>query len=279
MTLVMIIFLEILTWIPVSGTSYAEEVVDHNGLSLNREDTPLNHEPEYCHLRNFERHEIRLGTYSSNSTISRESLPLDASPLATTVSPTNSFSESVHNYSDIKRLHLYKLGAVVFAGMGIGVSPTEKMKSLAQEYSRHIDQNAYCTWYVGTRNSSAASSFNHFPMPGLFTFFPKKMAKTYIEKLGPTFFKNKNSFLSCAKERGYIALGCDHQMHRGPTFFAMVLAFSGCSAENSVKIVNKIWGLNGVFPQVRLEIVKAAYEYGQKNPIPQKQLSELFSFR
>ncbi len=61
-------------------------------------------------------------------------------------------------------------------------------------------------------------------------------------------------------------MDCNGMRHRGPTSFGMLLTYSGCSAEPANTTVNKIWGLNGVNPAVRLAIIQKAYDYGQSNP-------------
>ena len=72
-----------------------------------------------------------------------------------------------------------------------------------------------------------------------------------------------NGFLSCLEESKYLAIGCHGMLHRGPSAFAMILAFSGCSPAHSLEIVNHLWGLNGVKYEVRNAIAEAGYELGE----------------
>ena len=74
------------------------------------------------------------------------------------------------------------------------------------------------------------------------------------------------SFVSCAIDHGYIAMGCDGMKHRGPSVFAMLLAYSGCSAKNAATIANKLWGLNFVKEATREAIAEKAFEMGQRQP-------------
>lgn len=104
-----------------------------------------------------------------------------------------------------------------------------------------------------------------------------KAAREYLEKLGPIFAENSTSFLSCAERHGFIAMGCNSQRHRGPTVFGMMLAYSGCGAENSRKIANKIWGGNFVRDKVRRKVNQAAHELGLAQPDRSARLRALFS--
>ncbi len=98
-----------------------------------------------------------------------------------------------------------------------------------------------------------------------------------MKVLENTFDKGKINFLNCAKEEKYIALGCNEMMHRGPTVFGMLLAFSGCEPEHALEIVNQTWGLNGVKRKVRLAVIRKAFELASTHPESRKQLQELFS--
>jgi hypothetical protein len=83
--------------------------------------------------------------------------------------------------------------------------------------------------------------------------------------------------VECAVDQGYLAVGCDGMKHRGPSVFAMFLAYSGCEAKNAAKIANKIWGLDTVPENTRLGIAKAGYELGNANPAARKALQTVMS--
>jgi len=181
------------------------------------------------------------------------------------------------NSSKILNLHVYRLGHVVLAGMAIGKSPTSAMEALAKSYSAKVDQVNYCTWFVGSGNSSAQKAFNYLPVPNLFTLNINNAASTFMNILGSSFFQDNNNFISCAETDGYLAVGCNEQQHRGPSVFGMILAFSGCTPEHATAIANNIWGLNGIKQEVRLSIVKAAYDYGNANHNDQAKLEQQLS--
>jgi hypothetical protein len=177
----------------------------------------------------------------------------------------------------IWRLHLFKVGKVILAGMAIGDSPASSVEKLAQYYSPEIAQNGYCTWYVGNKNAHAAQSFNFYPIPGFFELDIHTAAPTFMKALGDSFFDAPNNFLSCAQNHGYLAMGCEEMKHRGPTVFGMVLAASGCTPVHAATIANQVWGLNGVDPAIRLSVIQAAYDYAQNNPAEQDKLAELLT--
>ena len=180
------------------------------------------------------------------------------------------------NSDSPRRLRVFKVGEVVLAGMGVGTSSPGEVADVAREYSEVRGKQNYCTWYWNTLNPVSAVRFNweHLSHPNSGKL--KNRVKEYSKNVLPTFFKNKINMVKCAKDFGYVGMGCNSQKHRGPTVFAMLLAFSGCSAQSASEIANEIWGLNGVEPLNRLALVQLAYEYGKQNPNESKELRELF---
>ena len=98
----------------------------------------------------------------------------------------------------------------------------------------------------------------------------KQIEEAFDTKKGP-------SFLSCAENRHYLALGCNSMAHRGPTVFGMLLAFSGCTPEHSLEIVNHIWGQNGVSDETRLTLIQEGATHGKTRPESREHFRELFS--
>ncbi len=167
----------------------------------------------------------------------------------------------------IDRLRVFRIGRLRLAGMAVGASEASDVIGLAETYSVTADDH-YCTWYVNKGNKEAEAEFNfHYVSNPLYST-PGRAAKEFMGTLGSSFKGGPGipSFWSCAVNSGYIAMGCNAQMHRGPSVFGMILAFSGCSSEHALSIVNRIWGLNGVLPEVRLAIIQAARDFGDSRP-------------
>jgi hypothetical protein len=161
----------------------------------------------------------------------------------------------------ITRLHAYRLGSVVLAGMAIGESEAAAVADLAADHGAAADE-LFCTWYVNRGNAAAEKRFHHVYVPNPSSLSPDQAAVQYGELLGPAFAEGKGSIWWCLEEKGYLAVGCNGQKHRGPTVFGMVLAALGCSPENAAEIVNRVWGLNGVPPANRLAPIRQAYDLG-----------------
>jgi len=180
-----------------------------------------------------------------------------------------------------KRLRLFSIGKVVLAGMAVGDSELDDVEDLAYQYSNATAAEGRCTWYLGKYNSEARKAFNNRPLPiphgllGTDAFFARKFDKT----MSSSFHDDPTSFLSCAREEGYIGVGCEGQRHRGPSVFAMILSYAGCSPESSTKIVNSIWGTNGVRPSTRRAIARKAQLFAQENPRESAEMRALFEGR
>lgn len=180
--------------------------------------------------------------------------------------PENFFKKEFDPHENIWRDHAFKFGDVVLLGGAIGYSNSRKVAEFAEENSTASETEKYCTWYYNEGNDNAAGMFNHH-----YVSHPKKLTtvtgpKEYGAVLKDQFAKSKNSFLSCLEKHKFLAMGCNGQMHRGPTVFGMLLGFSGCSSKNALTIVNKLWGKNGVKPEVRQAIIEEGYKLGNEDP-------------
>lgn len=180
--------------------------------------------------------------------------------------PENFFKKEFDPHENIWRDHAFKFGDVILLGGAIGYSNSGKVREFAEENSTASEAEKYCTWYYNEGNDNAAGLFNHHYVSN-----PKKVTvvtgpKEYREVLKDQFAKSKTSFLSCLENHKILVMGCNGQMHRGPTVFGMLLGFSGCSSKNALTIVNKLWGKNGVKPEVRQAIIEEGYKLGSEDP-------------
>jgi hypothetical protein len=165
----------------------------------------------------------------------------------------------------LKRLRMFKFGSMTLVGLAVGNSKATATRSMSEEFTSAGASQNYCTWYLNEGNRDGEAWFNHF-----YVDRPEKDARKaaayYRAKLEGVFQKNAINMASCARDYGYIALGCDGQKHRGPTVFGMLLSYSGCTPEHSAEIVNYMWGLNTVPEASRLEVIREAYKMGQEQP-------------
>ena len=175
--------------------------------------------------------------------------------------------------SGLKRVHVFQLGETVLAGLAIGQSNAKSVSELSGSFSSAGVQNDYCTWYVNSGNSEAEKRFVHHLLPHPMTVSPSTEADTYLSTMHDSFELDAPSFQSCIVQNHYLAIGCNGMMHRGPTVFGMLLAYSGCSAEHAENIVDAIWGLNGVDRAVRLSIISRAFDLGNANPESQRAVA------
>lgn len=171
------------------------------------------------------------------------------------------------------RLRAFRLGKTLLVGASVFMS--DAMGELAKANSTAGPDAGFCTWYLNKGRPYSQMDFNWRYVEN-----PKRMsahsAKDWMEELSSSFGTDPVSFVSCAERHGYIAGGCNSQSHRGPTLFGMILAYSGCSPENAAQITNSLWGLNSVSEEVRLAIIRAAYELGAAEPAYRKRLAAAF---
>ncbi|MBC7458344.1 MAG: hypothetical protein H7235_08710, partial [Bdellovibrionaceae bacterium] len=168
--------------------------------------------------------------------------------------PKNFIAKEVDPHESILRDHAFQMGQVLIVGGAIGYSNSGKVIEFVENYSDASPVEKYCTWYFNEGNDNASAKFNHFYVTN-----PRKVTvtsgpKEYRQVLKDQFAQAKTSFLSCIEKHKILVMGCNGQMHRGPTVFGMMLSFSGCSSKNSLSIVNELWGQNGVQPEVRQAI-------------------------
>jgi hypothetical protein len=177
------------------------------------------------------------------------------------------------------RAHLYKIGGLEIVGLAVGRSDIPTVQKLAQDLA-HVPVAGVksCTWYLNEGNDAASEAYNHIYLPRPYPWSGKNsMAKTYGERFGPAIAGNDVDLLGCAQDYGYVAFGCDGEKHRGPSAFAMLLSYTGCSAENANKIANQIWGLNTVPSATRKAIAQKGADLGDANPQARAAFQTLMS--
>ena len=180
----------------------------------------------------------------------------------------------------------FRLGRATIVGLALGFSQTDEVSELARAFSPAASaSNGFLTWYLSDEYVSSKERFNDFPLPSPREgdFDPadrpelvNTFDRTFASMLDPS---SSHSILVGLESHSYFALGCDSQRHRGPTVFGMVLAASGCTAEQSAAIVNTIWQLNGVPEDLRLEIIARAAKIGEEHPEWRERLREALESR
>ncbi len=165
-----------------------------------------------------------------------------------------------------ERLHVYKIGQLTLAGMAVGNSNVSDVIGVAKKYSTAGTRDKYCTWYLNDGNKEASQEFDYNPLPKPTGSQYDSMSKKWMSIVGDEFDQEALSFVSCAEDFKYIGMGCDGQKHRGPTVFGMLLSYAGCSPANSVAIVNKIWGENGITPQMRKALAQKGADLALAHP-------------
>lgn len=215
-------------------------------------------EPAYCDLESFKKHEVFLG---SPETLKARGL---------------------------KNAHAFQLGKVLLVGVGVGDSKSHALIELAKSHSPKVEEKNYCTWYLNHPKLSepydqstrieAAKSFNHRDIIRSPSLLADEEAILEIWKaVENEFEENPISFLSCALENHFIALGCNGMVHRGPTVFGMLLAFSGCSSEQSFIITNHYWDPEGLKAEIRLGAMDRAYRLGARHMFSRKRIAAAFT--
>lgn len=191
--------------------------------------------------------------------------------------PATFFAKEVkHNNSKLERGHLYQLGEVKLLGVAVGNSKTSELVKFAMAQSSAEASDKYCTWYFNEGNSEAEAAFTHRYVSNPSGLTTTTGPAQYNKVLRNEFANSIPSFLSCAQNHKYIAMGCNGQKHRGPTVVGMLLAYSGCSPENAATIVNTIWGLNGVKAAVRLSIINEGKKLGNADPEARVRMQQAF---
>lgn len=182
---------------------------------------------------------------------------------------------------DLSRLRVFKVGSVYLTGLAIGSEDANDVAAfidgLAAETKTVIDSK-YCAFYFHKRNRLATTTFHHryFNNPrdirGNPTTTPaEQTAREYIEGFGEI----SERLFACAEMKN-ITMGCSLMKHRGPTIFGMLLAYSGCTVENSERIVNEVWGENGVPNENRRAAYRQAFALGSAEFENRQRLQILF---
>lgn len=175
------------------------------------------------------------------------------------------------NQSGLNRAREFKIGSLSIVGVGVGSSSTQALQKLALQHSITLNTKKYCTWYFNQGNQEAEQAFIHQPLSKP-TGSQDKVSNEFYNKLHVDFEIAAPSFITCAAEEHYIAMGCNSQKHRGPSVFAMFLAYSGCTPEHSVQIANQLWGENGIPTENRLALARMASNLAVANPQAQQLL-------
>jgi hypothetical protein len=180
--------------------------------------------------------------------------------------------QSVNDWG-LRNDHLFKIGHLNLAGLAVGFSLPNSVSNLAERLSSANKNDGYCTFYFNDSNPIAGNLFNWHNVghPGREGGSVEDFATIFAAALNGS----SNSMLNCAENKSYLALGCDGMKHRGPTLFAMLLAYSGCSVDNSLSIANGLWGLNGIPPETRRAIVERGAMMGAANSGIQQRLQKV----
>jgi hypothetical protein len=198
----------------------------------------LGDEPSYCDLGQFIQTEVQLDSYGTS------------------------------------RIHAFQLEGIRLIGMGVGKSNPGAVEKLAQNYTAS-EKEGFCTWYFHHQSVEASNEFKWRPVRNPKTYSPTDAAREFSQNLRDEFSRTSVSFLSCMEDHKYLAMGCQNMKHRGPSVFAMFLAYTGCQPENALVIANYYWGLNGVAPEVRLEIAREGYRLGNEEFASRKRMQAL----
>lgn len=157
----------------------------------------------------------------------------------------------------LKRAHGYQLGQTLLIGLAVGASDNRKTQAIAK--------GKECVWYFNDGNAEATRLFNWKDLPKP-TGNQGRMVQVYTEALEWMLNPSSSPFWSCLEGKKTVVLGCDGMKHRGPTMVAGLLSFLGCEAQDSVAIVNRVWGSNGISTSMRKAIAQSAKQYGDENP-------------
>ncbi|HVK60126.1 MAG TPA: hypothetical protein VM432_01200 [Bdellovibrionales bacterium] len=184
--------------------------------------------------------------------------------------------ERGNNVPNIKRVHVFQVGQLTLAGLAVGQSQATFVRTLAEQYSKYKGSEKSCVWYYNDGNDEAAEMFNQRYVSNPI-FKSEKVADEFDSVLKNIFSKDETSMLSCAQDHKFIAMGCDGQRHRGPSVFAMLLSYSGCSPESATNIANKVWGTNFVSTKTRTAIARKGWEIGNADPAGRAALQKIMT--
>lgn len=190
------------------------------------------------------------------------------------------FESKYASSANLERLHVFKIGKLTLAGLGVGKSDQMAVESMANDLGSVPKSEKSCTWYFNEGAEDAANSFVHKYVSGPYFWNSKsKIVKEYTSVLKDSFDTEQINMVNCATKYNYLAMGCNSQKHRGPSVFAMFLSYSGCSPKNAVKIANKLWGTNHVPTSTREALAAEAYKWGSAHPKQRAALQEVMTNR
>lgn len=177
----------------------------------------------------------------------------------------------------LERARLYRLGAVRLLGLAVGQSDVERTQETAGKLALadSVAAERHCTFYFNDGNREAADAFVWEKLPKPTGTSYARTADEYLRRMGDLFDVRAQNFLSCAEKHRYVALGCDGMKHRGPTVFAMLLAYAGCSPERATAIVKRAWGENGIRREMREALAAAAARLGAAHPAQRARMQAL----
>lgn len=181
------------------------------------------------------------------------------------------------NFQGLKRAHEFAFGSFTIVGLAVGESDVNAVKNYSQKFSNKMNaKDKFCTWYYNDNNPDAIEAFVHryVSNPALKDV---TIANEYEQVLAGTFNIESPNMLSCLQRYKYLALGCDGMKHRGPSVFAMLLSYAGCTPQKSVEIANFYWDKNFVSVKTREAIAQKGFELGGKNPKVRLALQNIFS--
>src|SRR5262249_25578038 len=116
----------------------------------------------------------------------------------------------------LERAHAYRLGSVTVVGVGVGNSQGDALQSLATHTATSLaPEQRSCTFYYNDGNDDASHAFvwRNLPKPTGVDY--ASMTALYAQEIGDLFDTNTPSFVSCASDSRYLAMGCDGMKHRG----------------------------------------------------------------
>ena len=173
------------------------------------------------------------------------------------------------------RTHVFKVGELVIAGLPIGNLQIETTVALAEKYSPVDSSDKYCTWFLGDQGTDRDIFFRAHHIEDNHSLNDPWIKDQYFSQLKSSFGSGPESFLYCAEKKHYIGIGCDQMHNRGPTTFAMLLAFAGCTPKHAWKITFDQWGAWSLFPFVRYQLIQKAYGLGNNRPDDRYRLQQV----
>jgi hypothetical protein len=199
--------------------------------------------------------------------------PAPPTPEPTFCKPDTFFRHEIRPSDDtgLDRLRMFRIGDAVFAGMAIGTSESRAVARLASEHGAG-KADRLCTWYVNRGMTEAEQLFHHSYLSHPTSQPLSAAIAEYSSFLKSAIAPGRDGLLECLADTGYVAVGCNGQLHRGPTVFGMVLAYAGCTPAHALEIVNRIWGANGIPPGTRREIFRASHTLGAEQPAARERI-------